>query len=187
MVEMQDITSTGVANPTHAPSTAASSQPTDDHQLVMHIDDVHKIWADGKHAVKGISLKVRYGDTFALLGVNGAGKSSLLTMIAGSTSITKGNISVFGEKLPSLIHGDVPKRRRTFSRIGICPQHDALWGTLNPEVGTTCNTEETTIGFHGGVVCVGTSSSVRTVEASQVKERWSARKKTRNHFSSGTR
>jgi hypothetical protein len=42
-------------------------------QCALWMEGVHKVWADGKHAVKGIDLCVRYGEACALLGVNGAG------------------------------------------------------------------------------------------------------------------
>ncbi|MCP4188532.1 MAG: ABC transporter ATP-binding protein, partial [Gammaproteobacteria bacterium] len=41
----------------------------------LEISNLHKTYANGFQALKGIDLIVEQGDFFALLGPNGAGKS----------------------------------------------------------------------------------------------------------------
>ena len=53
-------------------------------------------------AVKGISLNVDEGEMVALLGANGAGKSSTLLAIAGALNATSGMIMLEGENVTSL-------------------------------------------------------------------------------------
>ncbi len=48
------------------------------------------------HAVNGLSLNVRSGEVFGLLGANGAGKTTTLRMILGLMKPTSGNASVAG-------------------------------------------------------------------------------------------
>lgn len=50
-------------------------------------------------AVKGVSLRVPKGTVFGLLGVNGAGKSTVIKMIMGHLRPTRGEISVLGRAL----------------------------------------------------------------------------------------
>lgn len=51
----------------------------------------------GKHkAVDSVSLHIKQGDIYGLIGRNGAGKTTILKMISGLASPTKGEISIFG-------------------------------------------------------------------------------------------
>ncbi|MDO5662831.1 MAG: ABC transporter ATP-binding protein [Brachybacterium sp.] len=51
----------------------------------------------GHLAVAGIDLEVRRGELFALLGTNGAGKTSTLEVLEGLAPATAGTVAVFGE------------------------------------------------------------------------------------------
>src|SRR5256714_13830633 len=50
-------------------------------------------------AVKGVDLRVQKGTVFGLLGVNGAGKSTIIKMIVGHLRPTRGRIRVLGRTL----------------------------------------------------------------------------------------
>ena len=50
-------------------------------------------------AVKGVSLRVEKGTVFGLLGVNGAGKSTIIKMIVGHLRPTRGRIRILGRTL----------------------------------------------------------------------------------------
>ena len=63
---------------------------------------------DGALAVRDVSISVQPGEIVALLGANGAGKSTTVRMIAGVLSPQKGAIR-FGEGLPKRA-GVVPDR-----------------------------------------------------------------------------
>ena len=53
--------------------------------------------AKGFEAVAGVDLQVRRGELFALLGTNGAGKTSLLEVVEGLSRPTAGTAKVFGK------------------------------------------------------------------------------------------
>ncbi|MBD7980949.1 MULTISPECIES: ABC transporter ATP-binding protein [Oerskovia] len=53
--------------------------------------------AQGFEAVAGVDLQVRRGELFALLGTNGAGKTSLLEVVEGLSRPTAGTARVFGK------------------------------------------------------------------------------------------
>ena len=56
-----------------------------------------ELYYDQVYALKGVSLDVSEGETVALIGANGAGKSSILRAITGLRKIAKGEI-LFGDK-----------------------------------------------------------------------------------------
>jgi branched-chain amino acid transport system ATP-binding protein len=86
-----------------------------------------KVSYGGINAVKGIDLQVDQGELVALIGANGAGKSSSLKAIAGVLNPSAGEIAFFGnstEKLPAydlvqLGLGMVPEGRGVFKRMTI--------------------------------------------------------------------
>lgn len=66
-------------------------------------------------AVDTVSLNVEPGTVYALLGRNGAGKSSLVRSLLGLRRVSAGTISLFGE--------DVWKHRTTLmQRVGVVPE-----------------------------------------------------------------
>ena len=67
--------------------------------LALEISDLHKTYASGLQALKGISMQVEQGDFFALLGPNGAGKSTCIGVISGLVNKTAGTVSVFGHSI----------------------------------------------------------------------------------------
>ena len=42
-------------------------------ETLIKIDNVHKSYAGGFHALKGVNLEIKRGEILALLGPNGAG------------------------------------------------------------------------------------------------------------------
>lgn len=66
---------------------------------MMHAIDIkqlRKTYTNGVEALKGIDLHVKTGDFFALLGANGAGKSTTLGLISTLLTKTSGTISIHG-------------------------------------------------------------------------------------------
>lgn len=59
------------------------------------LEDVRKSYGN-REAVHGISLNVREGEIFGLIGHNGAGKTTTLRMISTLLKITSGSIKVYG-------------------------------------------------------------------------------------------
>ncbi|MFL6052063.1 MAG: ATP-binding cassette domain-containing protein, partial [Actinoallomurus sp.] len=61
------------------------------------LDAVNKVFPDGFHAVRDVSLRVPDGELFVLLGPSGCGKSTLLRMVAGLEDITSGDLWLGGK------------------------------------------------------------------------------------------
>jgi ABC-2 type transport system ATP-binding protein len=67
--------------------------------FALEIADLHKTYAGGLQALKGIDLRVEKGDFFALLGPNGAGKSTCIGIISGLVNKTSGSVRIFGHSI----------------------------------------------------------------------------------------
>lgn len=67
--------------------------------LAISIKDLHKTYDNGLQALNGISLDVKQGDFFALLGANGAGKSTTIGVISTLVRKTSGIVEVFGKNV----------------------------------------------------------------------------------------
>ncbi len=89
----------------------------------MSLDDVHKFYSNGVHAVKGLSLKVEEGEVLGLLGPNGAGKTTTMNLMIGLLKPSKGNIAIFGRSLES-------RTKKIQQRIGVAPQEFSFYSHL---------------------------------------------------------
>src|SRR4029453_6002085 len=82
---------------------------------------------DHVYALKGVSLEVNEGETVALIGANGAGKSSILRAITGLRRIRSGEIHYHGRRIdgasPDAIVkmgiAMVPEGRRVFPYMSV--------------------------------------------------------------------
>jgi len=64
---------------------------------VIEVERLNVAYGDF-HAVKDLSFQVRRGELYALLGTNGAGKTSALETIEGHRTATSGVVRVFGQR-----------------------------------------------------------------------------------------
>ena len=92
---------------------------------IMKIRDLVKTFDDGKTAVNGVSINLYKDEIFALLGHNGAGKSTIISMLCGLYEATAGEAVYDGVNILDDIQMDIFR-----TKLGICPQHDVLFGDL---------------------------------------------------------
>lgn len=96
---------------------------------ILSIKDLRKSYAGGFEALKGVSLDIREGEILALLGPNGAAKTTLISTICGITTPTSGTVTVGGND----IQADYRAARQM---IGLVPQEinlepfETVWNTV---------------------------------------------------------
>jgi len=61
---------------------------------MLHFESVHRTYADGTRAIKGVSLHIKKGEFCVLLGPSGAGKSTLMNMVNGMVEPTSGHVYI---------------------------------------------------------------------------------------------
>ncbi|MDG4824631.1 ABC transporter ATP-binding protein [Asanoa sp. WMMD1127] len=84
---------------------------------VIEVDRLNLTYGDF-HAVKDLSFQVERGELYALLGTNGAGKTSALEIIEGHRKATSGTVRVFGTSPTD--------RRAVRARMGIMLQESGF-------------------------------------------------------------
>ena len=93
---------------------------------VLDVEDLHMIYSGGVHAVRGISFDVNQGESVAIIGSSGCGKSTVLRCINRLIEPTEGEIYLKGEQI-NTPHTDV---NNLGSRIGMVFQSFELFAHL---------------------------------------------------------
>ena len=65
----------------------------------IQVDHVVKRYKNGVQALNGLSLSVKEGEIFSLLGQNGAGKSTLIRILTTYLCPTAGEIEMMGKDI----------------------------------------------------------------------------------------
>ncbi|TPX64598.1 hypothetical protein SpCBS45565_g05755 [Spizellomyces sp. 'palustris'] len=103
------------------------------YHAAVRIINLRKVYRNGfvrrkedKVAVKDLCLNFEEGKLLALLGQNGAGKSTTMNILSGLTPATSGDALMYNLSVRS----QMPEIRNI---MGVCPQHDILFDDLTAE------------------------------------------------------
>src|SRR5579863_9150657 len=103
---------------------AAAAQPRSGSAIVF--EDVHIAFGENE-VLRGVSFQVPLGETKALFGVAGSGKSTILKLALGLFPPDSGRITVLGNEVTQLSEQDMFPLR---SRLGMVFQESALFDSL---------------------------------------------------------
>ncbi|TES89457.1 MAG: ABC transporter ATP-binding protein [Anaerolineales bacterium] len=87
------------------------------------VQDLHKDFGD-IHAVQGIDFSIQKGEIFSLLGPNGSGKTTIISMLSGLLRPDKGEAFVMGNSITEAL-------TEAKKHIGVVPQDIALYEDLS--------------------------------------------------------
>lgn len=98
--------------------------------FIIETRQLTKVYGE-QTAVNKVNLHVQKGSIYGLLGRNGAGKTTIMKMILGLTSVTSGEVDVFGQNIKG-------NEKRVYPRIGAIIEtpgfYPNLTGTENLEI-----------------------------------------------------
>ena len=104
-------------------------------QPILEIIEVSKDFANGRneheitHAAVGVSFSISPGEVFGLVGESGSGKSTIARCAFGITSVTSGQVKLFGEDISTLASAS---RKKFKKRLGFVFQDPVA--SLNPRM-----------------------------------------------------
>jgi phospholipid/cholesterol/gamma-HCH transport system ATP-binding protein len=96
---------------------------------VVVVEDLHKSFGSQK-VLNGISLAVKRGETLAVLGRSGTGKSVLLRLVIGLEKPDSGSVRIHGQDIAGLALDRLGEIRK---KMGFLFQHAALYDSLTVE------------------------------------------------------
>jgi phospholipid/cholesterol/gamma-HCH transport system ATP-binding protein len=96
---------------------------------VLAVEDLHKSFGAQK-VLNGISLTVKRGETLAVLGRSGTGKSVLLRLVIGLEKPDSGSVRIHGQDIAGLALDQLGEVRK---KMGFLFQHAALYDSLTVE------------------------------------------------------
>ena len=93
---------------------------------MLKIEDMH-VYYGAIHAIKGVSFEVGEGEIVALIGANGAGKSTILKTVSGLMKPKGGEVDFLDKKISGVAPhkivkmgiAHVPEGRRIFTRMTV--------------------------------------------------------------------
>jgi phospholipid/cholesterol/gamma-HCH transport system ATP-binding protein len=101
----------------------------DDRVPAIAVENLHKSFGTQK-VLDGVSLTVGRGETLAVLGRSGTGKSVLLRIIIGLEKPDSGSVRIQGQNIEGLVLDQLSEIRK---KMGFLFQHAALYDSLNVE------------------------------------------------------
>jgi branched-chain amino acid transport system ATP-binding protein len=111
--------------------------------MMLKVDNL-QVYYGAIHALQGVSFHLEKGEIVALIGANGAGKSTVLNTISGILRPREGSVSFEGQEIHEVPPQDivrkgviqVPEGRKIFSRMTV---------TENLEMGAYTHSDRATI------------------------------------------
>lgn len=119
---------------------------------IIEIKNLHKIYAGGTHALKGIDLDIKEGEFCILLGLSGSGKSTLLRCLNKLIDTTSGEILINGKSVVKASGKSLRRIRRQigmiFQQFNLIKNLSALTNVLTGKLGYVSFAHSLTFSYH---------------------------------------
>ena len=91
-------------------------------EYILETQGLTKVYGE-KESAKDVSLHIREGQIYGLIGRNGAGKTTIMRMISGLSRPTRGDYSLFGKT--------GPEKGKMLRHVGVLIEHPGLYPRLS--------------------------------------------------------
>ncbi len=91
-------------------------------EYILETRDLTKVYGE-KEAARDVNLHIREGEIYGLIGRNGAGKTTIMRMISGLSTPTRGSYSLFGKTGAGL--------GKMMKHVGVLIEHPGLYPRLS--------------------------------------------------------
>lgn len=94
------------------------------NEIAVEAKDLWFAYDKSRYVLKGLALKIKKGSFFALLGANGAGKTTALSLMSGLLPCKQGKIKLFGKSITKYKDNELYGKT-----VGVLPQKcESLFG-----------------------------------------------------------
>lgn len=108
-------------------------------QHILDIQHIEKLYPNGTHALKGVTLNVQPGEFLVVIGLSGSGKSTLLRCINRLIEPTSGSLAFEGRDITHLQGGELREYRRNigmiFQHFNLIKRRSVLYNVLSGALG----------------------------------------------------
>ena len=98
---------------------------------MIFTEDLHFIYPDGTHALRGIDLEIKRGEAVAIMGQNGSGKTTLLQHFIGLLTPTNGHVLINGKDTKDTTVADLAQ---FVGYVFQNPDHQFIMGVVEEEL-----------------------------------------------------
>ncbi len=108
--------------------------------MILKVDNLHKIYPNGTHALKGVSFEVDQGEFLIIIGLSGSGKSTLLRCINRLIEPTSGAVEFLGKDITH-IKGEELRKVKTqigmvFQQFNLIKRRSVLTNVISGKLGS---------------------------------------------------
>ncbi|MBV6512735.1 MAG: phosphonate ABC transporter ATP-binding protein [Ignavibacteriales bacterium] len=107
--------------------------------MILKIENLHKIYDNGTHALQGINLTVHEGEFLVIIGLSGSGKSTLLRCINHLVEPTSGKIEFLGKDITHVRGHELREVKKqigmVFQQFNLIKRRSVLTNVLTGKLG----------------------------------------------------
>jgi phosphonate transport system ATP-binding protein len=108
--------------------------------MILKVDNLHKIYNNDTHALKGVSFKVEEGEFLVVIGLSGSGKSTLLRCINRLIEPTSGTVNFMGKDIAHIKGEELRKAKAkigmVFQQFNLIKRRSVLTNVLTGKLGS---------------------------------------------------
>ena len=107
--------------------------------MILKVENLHKIYNNGTHALKGVSFEVQEGEFLVVIGLSGSGKSTMLRCVNRLIEPTSGSVKFLGKDITH-IRGEELRKVKTqigmvFQQFNLIKRRSVLTNVITGKLG----------------------------------------------------